>query len=117
MSPSTIEFLEHIQKELKFLVTHSANVSYEQFVNDDLINRAYLRSLEIIGEASKKVPDEIRYKYKEVDWRGMTGLRDVLIHQYFQVDYQLVWQVIQEDIPLAKDWIDYVIEQENQFLS
>lgn len=52
MSPSLIEFLEHIGKELDFLVTHSANVTFEQFVNDDLINRAYLRSLEIIGEAA-----------------------------------------------------------------
>lgn len=112
MSPSMIEYLEHIQKELDFLVKHSSNTSYQQFLSDDLINRAYLRSLEIIGEAAKKVPDEIRYKYKEVDWRGMMGLRDVLIHQYFQVDYQLVWEVIIEDIPPAKEWIDVIIEQE-----
>lgn len=112
MSPSMIEYLEHIQKELNFLVKHSSNTSYEQFLSDDLISRAYSRSLEIIGEAAKKVPDEIRYKYLEVDWRGMTGLRDVLIHQYFQIDYQLVWEVIQEDIPLAKEWIDIIIEQE-----
>jgi len=116
MSPSMIDFLEHIQKELKFIVGHSESVSFEQFLKDDLINRAYLRSLEIIGEAAKKVPDEIRFKYKEVDWRGMMGLRDVLIHQYFQVDYQLVWQVIQHDIPMAKDWIDYIVEQEKQSL-
>ena len=112
MSPSMIEYLEHIQKELNFLVKHSSTISYEQFLSDDLINRAYSRSLEIIGEAAKKVPDEIRYKYLEVDWRGMTGLRDVLIHQYFQIDYQLVWEVVKEDIPLAKEWIDIIIEQE-----
>jgi len=114
MSPSTIEFLEHIQKELNFLATHSSSVSFEKFINDDLISRAYLRSIEIIGEAAKKVPDEIRYKYNEVDWRGMTGLRDVLIHQYFQVDYAIVWDVIQNNIPLAKEWIDYIIEKEKQ---
>lgn len=63
MSPSTIEFLEHIQKELNFLARHSSSVSFEKFIDDDLISRAYLRSIEIIGEAAKKVPDEIRYKY------------------------------------------------------
>lgn len=115
MSPSLIEFLEHIGKELDFLVTHSANVTFEQFVNDDLINRAYLRSLEIIGEAAKKIPDEIRYKYLEVNWRGMAGLRDILIHEYFQVDYELVWEVIQNDIPLAKEWFDVIITEERNY--
>ncbi|MCE7042103.1 DUF86 domain-containing protein [Dyadobacter sp. CY312] len=114
MSPSLIEFLEHIQKELTFLVTHSRTITFDKFLEDDLINRAYLRSLEIIGEASKKVPDEIRYKYKEVDWRGMTGLRDVLIHEYFQVDYELVWEVIQNNIPLAKEWLDFIIMEEKR---
>ena len=112
MSPSLIEFLEHIQKELTFLVTHSATITFQQFIEDDLINRAYLRSLEIVGEASKKVPDEIRYKYREVNWRGMMGLRDVLIHEYFQVDYEVVWEVLQNDVPLAKEWIDLIIIEE-----
>jgi uncharacterized protein with HEPN domain len=116
MSPSQIDFLKHIQHELRFLATHSENVTFDEFLNDDLINRAYLRSLEIIGEAAKKVPDEIRYKYKEVDWRGMTGLRDVLIHQYFQVDYQVVWDVIRNLVPQAKEWMDEIIEEEEKNL-
>ena len=66
MSPSLIEYLEHIQKELDFLVSNSKRIDYETFLNDDFISRAFLRSLEIIGEAAKKVPDEIRYKYPEV---------------------------------------------------
>ena len=114
MSPSLIEFLEHIQKELTFLVKHSSTVTFEQFIEDDLINRAYLRSLEIIGEPSKKVPDEIRYKYREVNWRGMMGLRDVLIHEYFQVDYEVVWEVLQNDVPLAKEWIDLIVIEEKK---
>ncbi len=112
MSPSLIEFLEHIQKELDFLLRNSQRFDYETFVNDDFVSRAFLRSLEIIGEAAKKVPDEIRYKYPEVEWRGLAGLRDILIHQYFNVDYKLVWDAIQEEIPTAKEWIDFIIEQE-----
>jgi uncharacterized protein with HEPN domain len=112
MSPSLIEYLEHIQKELDFLVSNSKKIDYETFLNDDFISRAFLRSLEMIGEAAKKVPDEIRYKYPEVEWRSMAGLRDVLIHQYFQVDYSLVWDAIQEEVPTAKEWIDIILEQE-----
>lgn len=112
MSPSLIEFLEHIQKELEFLLKNSRQMDYETFINDDFVSRAFLRSLEIIGEAAKKVPDDIRFKYPEVEWRSLAGLRDILIHQYFQVDYALVWDAIQEEIPTAKEWIDLIIEQE-----
>lgn len=112
MSPSLIDFLKHIRKELQFLSERSSGLSFEQFADDDVISRAFIRSLEIVGEACKKVPDEIRYKYPEVDWRRLAGLRDVLIHQYFQVDYLIVWDVIQNNVPSARDWIDYVIEQE-----
>jgi len=112
MSPSLIEFLEHIQKELDFLLRNSQRFDYETFINDDFVSRAFLRSLEIIGEAAKKVPDEIRYKYPEVEWRSLAGLRDILIHQYFRVDYKLVWDAIQEEIPMAKEWIDFIIEKE-----
>lgn len=114
MSPSLIDFLRHIQKELQFLTERSSGLTFEQFTDDDLVSRAFIRSLEIVGEACKKVPDEIRYKYPEVDWRRLAGLRDVLIHQYFQVDYAIVWDVIQNNVPSAKDWIDYVIDQEQQ---
>lgn len=114
MSPSLIDFLRHIQKELIFLMEGSSDLTFEQFADDDFVSRAFIRSLEIIGEACKKVPDEIKYKYPEVDWRRLAGLRDVLIHQYFQVDYSIVWDVIQNNVPSAKDWIDYVIEQEQQ---
>ena len=116
MSPSLIEYLEHIQKELDFLLKNSRQIDYDIFINDDFISRAFLRSLEIVGEAAKKVPDEIRYKYPEVEWRSLAGLRDVLIHQYFRVDYTLVWDAIQEEVPTAKEWIDFIIEQEKDTL-
>ncbi|WP_342086849.1 HepT-like ribonuclease domain-containing protein [Dyadobacter sp. OTU695] len=112
MSPSLIEFLRHIQKELHFLADRSVGLTFEQFSADDLLSRAFIRSLEIVGEACKKVPDEIRYKYPEVEWRRLAGLRDVLIHQYFQVDYHIVWQVIEYHVPAAKDWLDHIIEAE-----
>ena len=112
MSALTIDFLKHIKKELDFLTSNSAKISFEDFANDDFISRAFIRSLEVIGEACKKVPDDIRFRYAEFDWSGFAKFRDRLIHHYWGVDYELVWNAIQEEIPLAKVWIDLIIERE-----
>ncbi|WP_373512245.1 DUF86 domain-containing protein [Persicitalea sp.] len=80
------------------------------------MNRAFVRSLEIIGEASKKIPDKIRRDYPEIDWKGFAGLRDVLIHQYWGVDFEILWNILQDDIPFSKIWIDKIIEKEKNKL-
>jgi uncharacterized protein with HEPN domain len=83
MSPSLIEFLKHIRDEIDFLIKHSEGLTYGLLIEDEILNKAFIRSLEIIGEASKRIPDEIREAYPEIDWKGFSGLRDVLIHQYW----------------------------------
>ena len=69
------------------------------FVQDPTLCRAFVRSLEIIGEASKKIPADFRNSHPEIDWRGMAGMRDRLIHDYFGVDYELVWDVVRNRVP------------------
>lgn len=74
-------------------------MSYNVFIKDDKTVFAVVRSLEIIGEAVKNIPDKVRKKYPKIPWRGMAGMRDKVIHEYFCVDLSLVWRTVKVRIP------------------
>jgi uncharacterized protein with HEPN domain len=109
MSFEPREYLRHILSEADYLVDSSHNLSRERFLGDETLKRAFVRSLEIIGEAAKKVPDEFRADHPEVEWRAMAGTRDRLIHGYFGVDYALVWDVVQTKIPPLKREVERIL--------
>lgn len=109
---SPLEFLRHIDDELVFLIRESTTVNEERFSRDEVLQRAFVRSLEIIGEASKKINNNFKLTYSDVEWSDMCKMRDKLIHHYFGVDYQIVWQVVSEDIPLLHIKISEIIESE-----
>lgn len=90
MLPSNKEFLKHILDEINFVLEETSIISFENFLNNGVLKRAVIRSLEIIGEASKKIHPDFKLNNPEIDWRGMAGTRDKLIHDYFGVDYELV---------------------------
>jgi uncharacterized protein with HEPN domain len=102
MSFEPHDYLRHIQVEAEYLIARSQGLSYDAFFADETLRRAFVRSLEIIGEAAKKVPDQFRTANPSVEWRAMAGMRDRLIHDYFGVDFELVWDVVQNRVPLLR---------------
>ena len=91
MSKDPIEYLRHISDECSFLVAVTKDLSKDDFLNDETLKRATVRSLEIIGEATKKIPADIKVKWDTIQWKNMAGMRDRLIHDYLGVNYSIVW--------------------------
>jgi len=113
MSLSAIEYLRHILDETGYLMDRAQGLTGEQFMRDATLKRAFVRSLEIIGEASKQIPDDFKQKYIHLEWRAMAGMRDRLIHGYFGVDYGIVWDVVKNKIPILHQAIKEVVEAES----
>lgn len=103
MPISTLDLLLHILDEIKFLCKEKNSLSEETFLSDERAKRAFVRSFEIIGEASKSIPDTFKEKHFEIEWKEMARMRDRLIHHYFGVDYYIVWDTVEADIPRLKE--------------
>lgn len=99
MSKDPKEYLRHIQDECSYVISVSKDLSFEDYLADETLKRATIRSLEIIGEATKKIPSDFKNKWNTIQWKNMAGMRDRLIHDYMGVNYSIVWDVIKNKIP------------------
>jgi uncharacterized protein with HEPN domain len=82
-------------------------------MRDETLKCAFVRSLESVGEASKKIPDDFKQKYSHLEWRAIAGMHDRLIHDYFGVDYSIVWDVVTNKIPTLHQVIKEIVEAES----
>lgn len=99
MSKEPTEFVKHIVNECSYIISVSNNLSKGEFLDDETLKRAVVRSLEIIGEATKKIPADFKIKWSSVQWKNMAAMRDRLIHDYIGVNYSIVWDVVKNKIP------------------
>jgi uncharacterized protein with HEPN domain len=112
MSKEPIEFLKHIADECTYLLSVSKGLSKEAFLDDETLKRAVVRSLEIVGEATKKIPADFKVKWSSIQWKNMAGIRDRLIHDYIGVNYSIVWDVLVNKIPELNSQIQQVLSAE-----
>lgn len=114
MSPSQLEFLRHILDESGFILKVTEGKTQQKIINDEILSKAIIRSLEIIGEATRRIEQDIKYRYPQIDWKEMVGMRDRLIHHYFGVDYDIVYNTITKDIPNLHHELQRIIEIESR---
>ena len=99
MSRSWELFLRDMLAAARKVVLFTSDRQLESFAADEMAYDATLRNLEVLGEAAKNIPEEVRQRQPDVDWRGLAGLRDVLAHAYFALDDPTLWRIVQVDIP------------------
>jgi len=90
MPKEPVDYLKHIADECSYIISKSSDLSKNKFLNDETLKRAIVRSLEIIGEATKKIPSDFRTKWNSIQWKNMAGMRDRLIHDYIGVNYSII---------------------------
>jgi len=113
MKKEAIIFVKHILENIEDIETFSEGLAEEDLKKDKLRQKAIVRSIEIIGEAVKNIPQSFREKYPDIPWKSIAGTRDKIIHHYFGIDLKTIWDVIKKEIPSLKKKIKLILKKES----
>jgi len=100
------DYIKDILISIQDVEEFPSGMIFDEFLQDKKTIKAVIRSLEVLGEASKKIPESIKARYSQVPWKRMAGMRDKLIHEYFGVDLEIVWNVVKNELPPIKPFIE-----------
>ena len=112
MKKENLIFIKHILEAIELIEVSTKNFNKSKFDADKDVRDATIRRLEIIGEAAKNLTGKFKNNYKNIEWKKISGMRDKLIHHYFGVDIERVWNVVKYDIPKLKKEINYILEED-----
>lgn len=111
MYKNYIDLLRHILIECEYIESIvTSEMTMQQMIEDETLKRAIVRSLEVIGEATKKIPADVKVRWSNISWKNMAGMRDRLIHDYMGINYYIVWDVAKNVIPVISKQISALID-------
>ncbi|HAH21673.1 MAG: hypothetical protein A2Y00_06580 [Omnitrophica WOR_2 bacterium GWF2_43_52] len=104
-------YLDDIRAAIKKIEKYTKGLSLERLRKEDLIIDGIVRNLEVIGEATKNIPPQIKVKYPDIEWKKIAGLRDILAHEYFGIDLEVIWDIVNNKLPVLKKKIFYLLRK------
>lgn len=105
-------FIEDILESIELIESYIADINFDNFKNDRKTIDAVVRNLEIIGETTNNIPDIVKNKYEDIDWKGMIGLRNRIAHGYFGINLTIIWEIIKKELPFLKDKMQQILGKE-----
>ncbi len=107
-----VEFLADTKEAVLRINAYTQDLSYEQFLEDKKTQDAVVRNLEIIGEAAKNISEELKKKYPQIRWKDLAGVREKLIHHYFGVNFDIVWNIVKQELPDVLSQLEEILKNE-----
>lgn len=104
-----LDYVEDIIEAIEDALNFVEGMNYEDFIKDKKTVYAVIRALEIVGEAVKKIPENVRERYPGIPWKEIAGMRDKLIHAYFGIDVRRIWKTLRDDIPRIKPLFEKIL--------